>query len=157
MADKLGKIPLIVNSLIEEVNKKENLKEAADSAIEQMKKRTRLGKGVKEPEGSTTPLKKLEKSTVEVRKSLKSQGKLTGPGATPAKSGVNRTGKTLESLNSKALDGHVTIQLDQEGERVAADLINIDKDFTFMNLSKVEVKTMTEVLEKAVEKAAKKQ
>jgi hypothetical protein len=156
MANTLGKIPLIVNSLIKEVNKKENLKVAADAAIDHMKKRTRLGKGVKEPEGKTTSLKKLEPSTVEIRKSLRKQGKLTGPGATPGKSGINRTGKTLESLNTKALDGSVTIQLDQEGERVASELIKIDKDFTFMNLSKVEVKTMTEILEKAVATAAKK-
>lgn len=153
MADSIKKIQFIVETAIKEVEKKDNLKEAADVAIERMKKRTRLGKGVLKPEGQATSLKPLEPSTVNIRKTLKKAGRLTGPGATPSKSGVNRTGATLESLHSVAKDGAVAIELDADGTKVAEDLIKIDKQrFTFMNLSKAEVKAMTDVLEEKVQK-----
>jgi hypothetical protein len=158
MANKLTDISLLVQSAVDEIKDKNNLKEAAENTIERIQQRTRLGKGVNKPEGSATPLKKLEPKTVEVRKSLKSAGKLTGKGASPAKSGINRTGKTLDSMHSVSKKGEVTIQLDKEGERVATEVQAIDPQrFTFMNLSKAEVTAMVKELEEKARKAGQGQ
>lgn len=156
MAD-LDDIAKLVSLAIEEVTKKENLEEAAIVAIERIKKRTRLGKGVTKPLAEATPLKKLEPSTVRVRKSLKSQGKLTGPGAKPSKSGINRTGKTLDGIFASAKTGQVEIELRPESQRVAEELLKIDSQrFQFMNLSKAEVKVMIEILQEKVQKLDKR-
>jgi hypothetical protein len=158
MANKLTDIPLIVQSVVDEIKKKDNLQEAGDLVVERVKTRTRLGKGVITSGGTATPLKALEPTTVEIRKSLKNQGKLTGPGATPAKSGINRTGSTLESLHAIASDSKVVIQLDVEGEKVAKRLLDLDRNgFTFMNLSKAELKAMADLLEEKARIAGQRQ
>jgi hypothetical protein len=157
MADSLNKINLLVQAAVNECTRKENLEEAANAVIERVKTRTRLGKGVNKPEGNAVPLKKLEPKTVEVRKALQKAGKLSGTGAKPSKSGINRTGKTLDSMHAVAKNKEVTIQLDNDGEKVATELAAIDPSrFTFMNLSKAEVKAMTDILEEKVQKLDQK-
>lgn len=157
MSLKLTDLQKIVLQAVKEVRKKENLQEAGELAIKAMKIRTRTGRGVNEPEGKTVALKKLEPTTKKVRRHLKKKGKLTGENAQPAKSGVNRSGKTLDSLHAEAKEGFLQIKLDAAGELVQKFLQQIDKArFTFMNLSKGEARIITEYLENKVESINKK-
>jgi hypothetical protein len=54
--------------ILKAIESKTVLEEAGKVAVESIQKRTRVGKGVIEPEGNATPLPKLAKSTVEKRK-----------------------------------------------------------------------------------------
>ena len=156
MSDDILDINKIVAAVLATIEDPKNLKEAADVAIDLAQTRTRLGKGVLKAEAKPTPLKKLTPRTVEIRKGLKKEGKLTGKGATPKRSGINRTGETLESMYAKSKRGEVEIQLDKRGTKVAAELEKISTNFIFMNLSKSEAKAMVAVLNEKVRKLGEK-
>lgn len=154
MADKLSKITQIIKTAI---TKKSVLDAAGKSAVESIVKRTRLGRGVGKNLGSSSPLPRLKESTVKTRKYLKQKGQLTGPNATPAKSGLNRTGELLNSVEYKISSGSVNIELaDKANKDKATDLIKIDKDYTFMNLSKPEFARMIKAMSDQVAKILKR-
>jgi len=133
------------------------LNKIKDAIIPQIQTRTRLGKGVTKPEGNTTNLKRLERKTKINRQGLKRKGQLTGPGAQPAKSGLNRSGQMLNSLKGKVSTSNIEITLDREGERKAVAVQKIDPNgFTFMNLSKGETKQVTDIIDDAVNDILKK-
>lgn len=156
MALKLNDIHKLVLSAIKRVSSKELLQEVGEVMTEDVKKRTRLGRGVNKPEGPSSLLKPLEPRTKTNRKALKKRGKLTGPGATPAKSGLNATGQMLDSLKVEAKTGSFTITLDTEGARKAELVAQIDRNrFTFMNLSKGEVLRMIRLMEEDLKKNIK--
>lgn len=119
------------------------LEEAGKMAIEAIPLRTRLGRGVVEPEGPSTPLPKLKPKTKSNRRLLQKKGELTGPDATPAKSGLNATGKLLSGLRYLIGKNRVEIRLaDSTQEEKAQNLIKIDPRFQFMNLSSAEINRM---------------
>ena len=154
MSLKLNDIAALVKAAVVKLTDKDVLAEIAEVIKEDVKKRTRLGRGVPKSEGPSTLLKPLEPSTKRKRRYLKSKGKLTGPGATPAKSGLNQSGQMLDSLEVKTKDGSFTLTLDQEGLRKAEYVEAIDKQrFTFMNLSKGEVQRIIKLLEIEARKA----
>lgn len=156
MALKLTDIDKIVLSAVKKLTNKDNLEDIGNILAEDVKKRTRLGRGVPKSEGETIKLKPLEPKTKLNRKLLKKQGKLTGPNATPAKSGLNQTGQMLESLTVKSKLANFTIELDAEGKRKAELVAKIDKQrFTFMNFSKAEVKRMIRLMEESIKNIAK--
>ena len=132
------------------------LDKLGSDTVKQIKKRTRLGFGVREPEAQTNKLPDLQPQTVRERKRLKRNNKLTGPRATPTKSGINRTGSTLESLDYNVVGDEIQIRLSKDGERVATELIDLDRDYTFMNLSKGEVNEITKVIEDEIVKELSK-
>lgn len=125
-------------------------KKLAEEALESVQRRTKLGRGVNKPEGPSNKLPTLKTKTVSTRKSLKRSGKLSSS-ATPTKSNITRSGKTLGSMKSKIKSDGFDINLDKRGERVAKDLIAIDKDYTFMNLSKAEVKRLVKIIEQQIQ------
>lgn len=110
-----------------------------------MKKRTRLGNGVIENLAPTHKLKKLKTSTVKERRRLKKIGFLTGPGATPAKSGLNRTGSLLEDIKLNVQKARVQFKLGTtDNVKKAQNLKKIVKTgnrYVFMNLSNAEFKS----------------
>lgn len=150
--EDIGKI---LSNAVKAVSNKRTLDKVGEDLVERIKTRTRLGKGVKKPEGVAHQLPTLQPKTKRNRKSLKRSGKLTGPGATPAKSGINRTGETLESLDHEVGNKEIKIRLNSRGERVASELINQDRDFTFMNVSKPELNSIVETLDKEIQKKIK--
>jgi hypothetical protein len=157
MAINLEDIKGLLLEAIDIVQDKKTLEEAGKELVPEIQKRVRIGKGVNKPEGSPTALKPLEPKTKLIRKDLKRKGLLSGPGATPAKSGVNRTGKTLEGMHAEAKDGELEIKLTGDGQRVALELAKIDSQrFTFMNLSKGETKRLVDFLEDKVKSLSKK-
>ena len=145
----------IIQSAVDTITDRRTLDKLGEDLVERIKTRTRTGKGVREPEARPHRLPALKTNTKRNRRRLKRQGGLTGPGATPAKSGVNRTGTTLNSMSHRVQDNEIQIRLDAKGEDVAEDLIRIDKDYTFMNVSQPEIKAFVEALEKEIEKKIK--
>lgn len=134
---KLSDLPRIVRQILES---EVILEDAAKEIKASIPKRTRLGKGVKENLGSTHTLPELKTKTRNTRAGLKKRGLLTGPGATPAKSGVNRSGATLESLDVKVSKGQIDVELSPEQQKKYTQLLKIDGDYQFMRLSAAEFK-----------------
>lgn len=123
------------------------LEEGAKVIVEAVPLRTRLGKGVKEAEGPALPLPKLKTKTKSNRKLLAEKGELTGPGATPAKSGLNRTGDMLSGLKAIIKNGKFEIRLkDKQQEIKAGHVLKNNPDFAFMNISKAEMNRMIKAM-----------
>jgi len=126
------------------------------AAVRAIPKRTRLGKGVRENLGQTHKLPALKTKTVKNRTRLKKTGKLTGKGATPKKSGLNSSGKMLDSLKYGVGRGTLEIKLEKDQERKATALTKVNNDFVFMNLSAAEFKRVLKAMTKQIEQALKK-
>jgi hypothetical protein len=123
------------------------LEEAGKVLVESIPLRTRLGRGVMDPEGPTHPLPKLAVKTKSNRKLLDKQGKLTGPGATPAKSGLNQTGALLSGLRFAVGRGKLEVRLkDAEQEEKAQNVLKINPQFQFMNVSNAEMNRMIKAM-----------
>lgn len=145
--DIAKKLPQIIKETLD----KKLLDDIGNTSVSRIRKRTRTGKGVKENDGPTHKLPSLKPSTIKRRQNLKSKGKLTGPGATPARSGVNQTGKTLNEMNYKVKGrDSVEIRLSPEGEKRAENIIGINSNYEFMNLSKSEIKALIKIVEEKI-------
>lgn len=144
MAAKLGDIGKIIATALQS---KPVLEEAAKVVITSIPLRTRLGRGVQEPEGPSVPLPKLKAKTKSNRKFLQKRGELTGPNATPAKSGLNASGKLLTGLKYIITKGKIIVSLaDATQENKAKNLLKIDSGFQFMNLSSAEINRMVKAM-----------
>jgi len=142
------------------INSPRFLKQICQALIKRIRVRTRLGKGAKPPEGDRYPtahkLPKLKDKTILRRKRMKRAGKLTGPGARPPKSGINRTGGTLNQIHIAASGREVSLRLGQKGKRIAIELAKINPDFEFFNLSKAEFNFLRDEIQKEVDKILKR-
>lgn len=148
-----AKLSDIGDIILDALNSKEVLQAGADVALEAIPKRTRLGKGVVEAEGAATNLPQLKDKTKYNRGQLKKTGKLTGPGATPAKSGLNATGAMLSGMTAKIAGDNFTINLaDDQQEKKAEYLIQQNRGFTFMNISNAELNRVVKAMSDAVAK-----
>ena len=144
----------IVQAVLNAALSKHTMSKVGVAAVERIRTRTRLGKGVTKNSTDPSKLPKLKPQTVEVRKSLKRAGRLTGPNATPGKSALNRTGALLEDLDYVAGYGKLAIGLKSgEQRRIAAELQS--SGFVFMNLSKAEIKGLSKIIREEVKKALK--
>lgn len=124
--------------------------------VDRIRVRTRLGKGVKEENGNNFrnphSLPRLKQQTVSRRQRLRRAGGLTGFGATPAKSGLNRSGKLLDRLHFKIEGRELIITLDPRGKIIAEKLMEDNPDWEFMNLSKPEFNYLVDTISKDVER-----
>lgn len=136
-----------------ELEKPELMKELGDAAAERLVKRTRLGRGVAEPEGESFPLKPLSDGYKEARKKNKGDlSELTSPG----KSNLTRTSQMLSSI--KALKpNRGTIKIAPTGKRSESNLTNEDvagyvsRERPFLNLSKPEVAGLTRLVREKID------
>jgi hypothetical protein len=127
------------------------LDEGAKVLVESIPIRTRLGKGVKEAEGPTHALPNLKQKTKYNRKLLASKGELTGPGATPSKSGLNRSGDLLNSIKSIVTKGRIQVELNSNKEKQKAEhLLKIDPLYEFMNVSRAEMNRMIKAMSEKI-------
>lgn len=137
----LGKIVLSA------INSKAVLSVAGEEAVRSIQTRTRTGKGVTEANGSPTKLPKLKPKTVANRRSAKNTGKATSEFFSPKKSNLTLTGQMIESVSHKAINGEVSIILNNdEAKRKAGEVLKVDPRYEFMNLSKAEVTRMVRVI-----------
>lgn len=156
MAIKLTDIDKLLKVTIDTLKSKKTLQKLGDETSERIVKRTRLGKGVMENLADAHPLPQLKDSTKKERKRLKKAGRLTGPRATPAKSGLNRTGEMLGDVKAKAQKGDLKIILNSaESKKKAEDLIKLNQGFTFLNISNAEFKGMLKSFSSILQKVIK--
>lgn len=145
-----------LNQATAEIFKRRNLKGLGDDLVVRIRKRTRLGKGAKGIDHPATKLPPLKKNTVQRRKLAKRVGTLTGRGATPGKSGINRSGKTLNRMHSRVVGTTLEIKLDKDGEDVAKHLLRRDSQWEFMNLTKPEFKGLILGIERIIDKSIRR-
>ena len=150
MGIKLSDLPTIIEGAIDTVLTSRFNKLVGTKVKDLIVKRTRLGRGVDKDGDSALPLKALKKQTKLRRSRLKKHGKLTGTGATPAKSAVNRSGSLLNTLEVKANKTSFTIKPSFENQNKAEFLD--DKGFKFLNASKAEINFVEKELTKEIEK-----
>lgn len=117
---------------------------------EQIRKRTRLGKGVADQGAKFEKLSPLKRETIERRKALKKSGDLTGP-TTPKKSNLTLTGSMLESLGYTVQGNKIILDIDGKDpsggdNRKKAEHHN--KTRPFLYLSDTELKTIERMIRK---------
>ena len=152
--NKLSDIEKIVREIIES---KDAMQQTGEMVVELVKKRTRLGNGVTDNLKPSHKLPKLKTKTVKNRKSLKRSGKLTGPGATPAKSGLNASGSLIDNVSFKSEAASFEIILkDKKQIDKAENLIKTNPLFAFLNVSKTEFRQMVKFLENIINVELKK-
>jgi hypothetical protein len=149
LAVKLSDIGKIIAKALQS---KTVLDAAGASIAESIIKRTRLGRGVDIELGPSKPLKKLASKTVSNRKRLKEEGKLTGPNATPGKSGLNQSGDMLDSISYRVpTKGKLEIIFtDSEQQKKAKWIQEKDPRFNFFNVSKAEMNRAIREMSEAV-------
>lgn len=159
MADLNG-LSIALKEISRAGTNKRLLRNIAKTLVKRIRTRTRLGKGVKPAIGDdfqkTHRLSRLKESTIQRRRRLKRAGGLTGPQAQPARSGINRTGRTLNRLHFSIFGNKLEIKLDQMGEKIVEHLLDIDPEFDFMNLSAAEFRFIIDEIEKEINKIIKR-
>ena len=112
-ARDVAKFSKSLRKVIKDAEKSGTLVNLAAVAIDVIQKRTRSGKGVKKPGGSTYRLKPLSKNYIAFRRANASRlSGLTSPG----KSNLTFTGQLLYSLGLKKATKRLTIE--PQGTRV---------------------------------------
>ena len=153
--------------VFEEIAKPDSLLEIGKFAADRIVKRTRLGRGVAEPEGEAAPLKPLSEAYVEARKRereagrgkggrfVKGAGKLSSL-TSPKKSNLTRTDQMLSSIKpERPKRGSVTIT--PTGTRKEGSLTNeevagyVSRERPFLNLSKAEVAGVTRLIRERID------
>lgn len=139
-------------------------REIAEDFAEQIRQRTRKGKGVSKAGGPENNLKKLLPSTIAARKRKAKKGDLH-PETSPSKSNLTDTGQMLDSLKGRAIND--LIELSFSGKRKKSAVTNSEvavyQEATgrrFFNLSNLDIKRLTNImsdkLTRAVDRVFKK-
>jgi len=138
-----------VDKALRDVLSKNTFDDIGKMTAEQIKTRTRLGKGVPASEGPFQPLKPLTPATVGIRTGKKRAGKLNAL-TTPKKSNLTETGELLDSLKYQSSNTEVRIYIEgQQNQKKAND--QVAQGRKFMNLSKTEVREIIKYLQKKIE------
>lgn len=141
----MAAVDKLIRDIIKIATGKETMAKVAEEARKRIVTRTRVGKGVPENGAGPTALPALKESTVETRKALKKAGNLTGPGATPSKSALNRTGAMLNDLKAVSEDAKAMVVFGTQSEAAKADDLQ-SRGFVFMNLSKPEINALIKII-----------
>ena len=134
------------------------LKALGEKIVKEIQTRTRQGFGVADEGQPKEKLTPLEPSTKRRRNSLKKQGKLSNL-TTPNKSNLTETGAMIDSISYKIEQGVLIFYFkgsDSNGvrnnEKAYNVSIGVGKDLKnprpFFNLSDLQIKNITEQLEK---------
>jgi hypothetical protein len=125
--------------------------EVGKEAVKLIRKRTRLGFGVRTQGGNKKRLDKLSEGYKKTRKRVKPSGPTT-----PAKSNLTYTGDMLDDLRAKEKNANkVEIGFSSGESEDKAGWVS--KDRPFNNLSKAETKQLQQMLVKTVKKETDKE
>lgn len=102
-------------SAVKGVHTPEYMKEVGDFAAKRIKTRTKLGWSVKDTGAQKERMKPLKQTSVEQRKKMLEQGRLSGL-TTPKKSNLTRTGQLLDSIRPKNAT-RSTVKVGPTGQR----------------------------------------
>ena len=148
-----------MENVVKEFTNKDVMQQIGDYAVDRIKTRTRLGKGVKSTGSEAEPLKPLKDSYREQRKRDKRSGKLS-QFSSPAKSNLTRTGQMLDSISVKATAQKVLLYF--RGSRKDSDASNaevagfVSESRPFFNLSKAELNGLNRFIRDLFEKIVKR-
>ena len=138
-----------VDTALRDVLNKSTFNDIGAMTAQQIKTRTRLGKGVEQSEGSFSALKPLSPATQNIRADKKKAGKLS-PLTTPKKSNLTETGELLDAIKYESKDTEVRIYIEgSKNQKKAIDQVSQGRKF--MNLSKTEVREIIKYLQKKIE------
>lgn len=143
-----------LNQIIDEVQTKEFYEELGSTAVERIKTRTRLGKGVSKRGGQAETLKPLAPTYIEDRQYLKQKGKLSSK-TTPSRSNLTKTGAMLDATTHKATNKEavVTVVGEEEKRKVKE---NADLGRIYLNLSDLDIQALTKITERRVTEVIKR-
>ena len=149
----------VVNSLQRRFSRplsKKELREVGDLSSEAIFNRTKKGFGVKTTGGNPSRLLKLSDQYIQFRRQFKSLASDTSP----SKSNLTLTGQMLESIGTKKVRqgtrGKALVLVAVQGRKnINKALWQADRKRIFMNLSKKELREITEFMTKAIKKNVK--
>lgn len=142
-----------VNNVIQ--SKSGFLSSLAEKIANQIRKRTRLGFGVKERGGKQEKLAPLADSTKKGRQYAKKKGELNSQ-TTPNRSNLTRTGELLDSIVGTFKDGVIKIWFNEK--RASGKISNpevasvVSKARPFFELTKPELAMVEYEVRQAIEK-----
>ncbi len=128
---------------LETVISKANLKPKAEALALDIRKRTKLGKGVVKNKGSPKKLKPLAPSTKKTRGYAKKLGKLDSS-TSKGRSNLTHTGKMLDSIKGTPKEGKIKIEVTGERSDIAE---YVSKDRPFLEIDKGQFKELQKTLE----------
>lgn len=99
--EELAKIQAAITAAVNDAIAPTQMKRIAGLAEDEIRVRTRLGKGVATPNGPQGAFAPLKPSTIESRKRAKIRGDLSNE-SSPSKSNLTSTGEMLDSLRGTA-------------------------------------------------------
>jgi hypothetical protein len=150
---KLTDLPRLIKQALE----REAFLEAGAKEIKKIiPKRTRAGDGVQQNLGSSHLLPRLTENTIKRREKLSKNGKLSGAGATPAKSNFTRSGDSLANIETKVSKGKIDVNLNEKDQHKLQDALQINPRYQFMRLSKVEFNQVLDAITDKLSKALSK-
>ena len=133
--------------ILKELTDKENLQKIGDEAVRLIKKRTKLGYGVSEQNGTKTKLKPLSDA---YKKSRKKDD--LSEDTTANKSNLTNSGKMLDDLKAMVKDsGSVEIGFEDVLSYMKANWVS-DDGRKFNNLSAAEIKQLNLFIEDLLKK-----
>jgi len=139
-----------IQEVVDDVASPQAMEKLGEAASELIRKRTRLGYGVAEENGSKGKLKPLSEPYKKTRK----RNKPTGP-STPAKSNLTYTGQMLDDLGPvQSSQGHVEIGFKTDKSTKKAEWVT-EGGRPFNNLSKSEIKQLEQALSDEIGKSLK--
>ncbi|MFW7381483.1 MAG: hypothetical protein ACOH5I_21925 [Oligoflexus sp.] len=150
MSKDLSKLNL--DHLIEKAITPAFLEKLATTAIEQIKRRARLGYSVASEGANQSKFDSLAESTKAKRKRLKKRGKLSSE-TSPSKSNLTESGQLLDSLEFRIKGKAVEVFIGGERNRKVSSYVS--KARPWLNLSKAEMTMLLDLIEEAIDKQIK--
>ena len=148
--DFVDKFKGIMEELVDDISSPKSMEKLGEAASELIRKRTRLGYGVEDHNGSKTKLNPLGEPYKKSRK----RNKPSGP-TTPARSNLTNSGDMLDDLGPvKSSEGNVEVGFKSELSSKKAEWVT-EGGRPFNNLSKSEVKQIEQALAEEVGKRIK--
>jgi hypothetical protein len=140
---------LNLEHLVKNVVTSQLLQTLAERAVEMVRTRTRLGYGVSGETfgGAQQKLEKLAKSTVDKRRRLSKQGRLSGQ-TTPARSNLTETGELLDSIQFRIRGPRVEVFIGGGRNQQVASYVSDARPF--FTLSQSEVSRLADLIEQAI-------
>lgn len=147
MDDFTSKVQDELNKIAKKAKETNILKLLGEKAVELIRKRTKLGYGVKTQGGTKSKLKPLSEGYKKVRKK-------TGVASSTSinKSNLTLTGEMLKDLKYEIEDGRIVVGWDEGSFSHDKAEWNTEKGRAFNNLSKAEIKQLRDFLEDLLKK-----
>lgn len=123
------------------------------TATEIVVDRTRDGKSIDRNKGKTQPMKELQPQTVDIRRNLRKNGKLS-PKTSPPKSNMTRSGSLMDNLHHTIKTDEIVIKSKRNDTRKLKDNIRLGRKV--MGLAADEINEVCDELSELIIKKIKR-